>query len=164
MKAIIVFDIDDKYAKKLDELEVEYHVYHYGNGDDIDEGRIEPKLMPRKRNKDRVPTMTVINGKAVNEYDLGWNDCIDEMLKEGEDYDSCYPYGREAYDKERYQNLLLKIAVVEELVNEIIDAGKLYNRGEYSILRISNKANEYLTDLRDWLNDIEYLPEREIEE
>ena len=77
---------------------------------------------------------------------------------------SCHPYGSETYDEERYQNLLLKIAIVEKLVNEIIDAGKLYNRREYSILRISNKANEYLTDLRDWLNVIEYLPEREIEE
>ena len=36
--------------------------------------------LPRKREKDRVPTMTVINGKEVNEYDLGWNDCIDELL------------------------------------------------------------------------------------
>ena len=75
----------------------------------------------------------------------------------------CYPYGSKTYDTERYQNLLLKIAVVEKLVDEIIDAGKLYNRSEHSILHIANKANQYLTELRDWLYDIEYLPEREIE-
>lgn len=77
----------------------------------------------------------------------------------------CYPYGNEAYDSECYQNLLLKIAVVENLVNEIINAGKLYNRRSgRSILRVFNKANQYLTELRDWLCDIEYLPEREIEQ
>lgn len=76
----------------------------------------------------------------------------------------CYPYGSESIDGDRYANLTFKIAVVEKIVDEIIDAGKLYNRSEHSILRISNKANQYLTDLRDWLCDIEYLPEREIEE
>lgn len=76
----------------------------------------------------------------------------------------CYPYGSETYDDDRYSNLLTKISIVDKLIDEIKEAGKLYNRREYSILRISNKANEYLTDLRDWLNDIEYLPEREIEE
>ena len=76
----------------------------------------------------------------------------------------CYPYGSETYDEERYSNLLIKIGIAEKLIEEIIDAGKLYNRREYSILRISNRANEYLTNLRDWLCDIEYLPPRENEE
>lgn len=71
---------------------------------------------------------------------------------------NCYPYGSEHIDNERYENLILKIAVVESLVDEIIDAGKFYRHGEYSILRIANKANQYLTELRDRLNEIDCLP------
>lgn len=73
----------------------------------------------------------------------------------------CYPYGSESFDEDRYNNLIEKIYVIQTLIDEIIDAGKLYNRHEHSILRISNKANQYLTDLRDYLCDIEYLPPRE---
>ena len=92
MKAIIVFDIDDKYAKKLDELEVEYHIYHYENGDDIDEGRIEPKPMPEKKGQHHeIPANSpfpMLDGIAVlmdgvnAEYNEGWNDCIDELVGE----------------------------------------------------------------------------------
>ena len=70
----------------------------------------------------------------------------------------CYPYGSESIDGDRYNNLLLKQEVVDELMRDILDAGRLYNRSEYSILRISNKANQWLTDWRDILNYIEYLP------
>ena len=76
----------------------------------------------------------------------------------------CDPYGSESYDDERYSNLLYKINLIEQLVDEVIDAGRLYNRHEHSILRISNKANESLASLRDFLCDIEYLPPREEEE
>lgn len=92
----------------------------------------------------------------LNEYTF--KDIVNGLLGE------CYPYGSETYDKERYANLLDKINIVENLIEEIIDAGKLYNRSEHSILHISNRANEYLTYLRDWLCDIEYLPPREIED
>ena len=73
----------------------------------------------------------------------------------------CYPYGSESIDGDRYNNLLLKQAVVDELMWDIIDAGRLYNRHERSILRISNKANQWLTEWRDILNGIEYLPPAE---
>lgn len=92
----------------------------------------------------------------LNKYTF--EDVVNGLLGE------CYPYGSETYDKERYSNLLNKIDIVENLIEEIIDAGKLYNRSESSILHISNRANEYLTDLRDLLCDIEYLPPREIED
>lgn len=71
---------------------------------------------------------------------------------------SCYPYGSEHIDKERYDNLLLKIAVVDKLCEDIQDAGEFYNDYTYSILDIANKANQYLTELRDRLNEIDYLP------
>lgn len=71
---------------------------------------------------------------------------------------SCYPYGSEHIDNERYDNLLLKIAVVDKLCVDIQDAGEFYNDHRYSILRIANKANQYLTELRDWLNEIDHLP------
>lgn len=70
---------------------------------------------------------------------------------------SCYPYGSEHIDKERYDNLLLKIAVVDKLCEDIQDAGELYSDYRGSILNIANKANQYLTELRDRLNEIDYL-------
>lgn len=71
---------------------------------------------------------------------------------------SCYPYGSEHIDKERYENLIFKIAVVDKLCEDIQDAGELYNDYRGSILHIANKANQYLTELRDRLNEIDYLP------
>lgn len=71
----------------------------------------------------------------------------------------CFPLGDTSIDESRYENLNLKIDLVDELISDIVTAGKLYNRSEYSILKISNKANEFLTELRDWLNEIEYLPQ-----
>lgn len=70
----------------------------------------------------------------------------------------CYPYGDTHIDEGRKENLKIKIAVVESLFAEIIEAGKLYERAEYSIQDISNTANQWLVDMRDWLNDIDYLP------
>ena len=70
----------------------------------------------------------------------------------------CYPYGDTSIDEDRYESLLMKTEVVAGLLWEIIEAGKLYNRHEYSILKISNKANEFLVDWREILNEIEYLP------
>lgn len=75
----------------------------------------------------------------------------------------CYPYGSESIDGNRFHNLLLKTWVVEQLLDEIVEAGQLYNRSEYSILKISNKANQFLVDIRDWLDDINYLPPKEME-
>lgn len=71
----------------------------------------------------------------------------------------CYPYGDTSIDEVRKENLKIKIAVAESLLEEIINAGRLYDRAEYSIQDISNTANQWLVDTRDWLNDIEYLPE-----
>lgn len=79
-------------------------------------------------------------------------DVIDRLIG------SCYPYGSEHIDKERYNNLLLKIAVVDKLCEDIQDAGELYNDYKSSVLGIANKANQYLTKLRDRLNEIDYLP------
>lgn len=70
----------------------------------------------------------------------------------------CFPYGDTRIDEERYENLSLKIAVASSLINEVYEAGKLYNRHEYSIQNISNRANQYLTELRDMLCEIDYLP------
>lgn len=70
----------------------------------------------------------------------------------------CYPYGDTSIDEERYENLTLKIALVAHLLNHIEQAGKLYNRNEFSIQHISNRANGFLADIRDMLLDIEYLP------
>ena len=70
----------------------------------------------------------------------------------------CYPYGSHGIDQDRYQNLLTKIHIASALLDEIEEAGRLYNRKEFSIATISNKANEFLTDIRDCLNEIEYLP------
>ena len=70
----------------------------------------------------------------------------------------CFPYGDTNIDEERYESLLLKIAVASSLIQEVYEAGKLYNRHEYSIEHISNKANQYLTELRDFLCEIDYLP------
>lgn len=70
----------------------------------------------------------------------------------------CYPYGDTSIDEERYESLLLKIAVASSLIDEVYEAGKLFERHEYSILHISNRANQYLTELRDMLFEINYLP------
>ena len=70
----------------------------------------------------------------------------------------CYPYGDTSIDEYRKENLKLKIAVAESLLEEIIDAGKLYDRAEYSIQDISNTANQWLVGTRDCLNYIDYLP------
>ena len=69
----------------------------------------------------------------------------------------CFPYGDTRIDEERYKNLLLKIAVASSLINEVYEAGKLYDRHEYSIQNISHRANRYLIALRDMLCDIDYL-------
>ena len=70
----------------------------------------------------------------------------------------CYPYGDTSIDEERYENLQLKITLVAHLLNHIEQAGKLYNKSEFSIQHISNRANGFLADIRDMLLDIEYLP------
>lgn len=70
----------------------------------------------------------------------------------------CYPYGDTSVDEQRYESLLVKIAVASSLIDEIYEAGELYARHEYSIQHISNRANLYLTELRDTLCEIEYLP------
>lgn len=70
----------------------------------------------------------------------------------------CYPYGSHSIDQDRYENLMAKIYVASALLDEIEEAGRLYNRSEFSILTISNRANEFLTEIRDCLNDVEYLP------
>lgn len=70
----------------------------------------------------------------------------------------CYPYGDTSIDEDRKENLKVKIAVAESLLEEIIDAGRLYDRAEYSIQAISNTANQWLVGTRDCLNYIDYLP------
>lgn len=75
----------------------------------------------------------------------------------------CHPHGDSSIDAERKENLKIKIAVAESLFAKIIDAGKLYDRAEYSIQDISNTANQWLVDMRDWLNEIDYLPKGDIE-
>lgn len=70
----------------------------------------------------------------------------------------CYPCGDTSIDEKRYENLELKCALVEHLVVEIEKAGELYDRSEFSIQHIANRANGFLTDIRDMLLDIEYLP------
>ena len=70
----------------------------------------------------------------------------------------CFPYGDTNIDEERYESLLLKIAVASSLIDEVYEAGKLYDRHENSIKNISNRANQYLTELRDMLCEIDYLP------
>lgn len=70
----------------------------------------------------------------------------------------CYPYGDTTIDENRYENLELKIALVAHLIGEIEKAGQLYNRSEFSIQHIANRANSFLTNIRDALLDIEYLP------
>lgn len=70
----------------------------------------------------------------------------------------CFPHGDTRIDEERYESLLLKIAVASSLIDEVYEAGKLYDRHEYSIEHISNRANQYLTELRDMLCEIDYLP------
>lgn len=70
----------------------------------------------------------------------------------------CYPYGDTSIDEKRYENLELKIALVAYLIGEIEEAGQLYDRSEFSIQHIANKANGFLADIRDMFLDIEYLP------
>lgn len=70
----------------------------------------------------------------------------------------CYPYGDTSIDEKRYENLELKIALAAYLIYEIEEAGQLYNRSEFSIQHIANRANDFLTNIRDTLLDIEYLP------
>ena len=70
----------------------------------------------------------------------------------------CYPYGDTSIDEKRYENLELKIALVAYLIGEIEEAGQLYDRSEFSIQHIANRANDFLTNIRDTLLDIEYLP------
>lgn len=74
----------------------------------------------------------------------------------------CIPNGDKTLDEEKYIIMLLKMDIVSELIEEIVIAGSLYDRKDYSILKIANKSNQYLTELRDYLNDIEYLPKGEI--
>lgn len=59
----------------------------------------------------------------------------------------CFPYGDTSIDEERYESLLLKIAVASSLIDEVYEAGKLYDRHEYSIKHISNRANQFLRRL-----------------
>lgn len=75
----------------------------------------------------------------------------------------CYPCGDTSVDEKRYENLELKIALAKDLIDEIEEAGRLYNRSEFSIQRIANRANSFLTDMRDTLLDIEYLPPFELD-
>ena len=70
----------------------------------------------------------------------------------------CFPYGDTRIDEMRYENLLLKIAVASSLIDEVYEAGKLYDRNEHSIKHICNRANQYLTELKDMLCEIDYLP------
>lgn len=70
----------------------------------------------------------------------------------------CFPYGDTSIDEKRYESLLLKIAVASSLISEVYEAGKLYDHHEFSIKLISNRANQYLTELRDMLCEIDYLP------
>ena len=96
----------------------------------------------------------MIRDCSVEFEDCSFGNIIDGLLG------SCFPYGSESYDDKRFSNLLCKLYIVEKLIDEIIEAGKLHNRKESSISKISFKANEYLADLRDCLCNIEYLRER----
>ena len=49
---------------------------------------------------------------------LKFNDVVDALMG------SCYPYGSESIDRDRYITLINKIYVVDTLINEIIEAGK----------------------------------------
>lgn len=99
----------------------------------------------------------MIRDCSVKFKDCSFGNIIDGLLG------SCFPYGSESYDDERFSNLLCKLYIVEKLIDEIIEAGELYNRKESSISKISFKANEYLADLRDRLCYINYLREKEEE-
>ena len=75
----------------------------------------------------------------------------------------CFPYGDTNIDKERYEIMKNKIDIVDELIQDIENAGEFYKRKEYSISQIANLSNRYLCGLRDYLNEIEYLPKGENE-
>ena len=74
---------------------------------------------------------------------------------------SCRPYGDTSIDEERYMNLLTKMELAQCLLDEIYLAGELHERPEFSIKKISETANEFLADIKDWLNDQEHLGESE---
>lgn len=76
---------------------------------------------------------------------------------------SIEPYGSESIDKERLENLETLIEVVDEYINEIIHAAKYRNRYEYSILKIADRAYEWLVELRDYTNEIVSENERKEE-
>lgn len=72
---------------------------------------------------------------------------------------ACYPYGSHGIDQERYSNLELKIAIVDTLMQEIEEASCLYDRPEASIKKISQKALQYIDQLRCRLSYIKGLEE-----
>ena len=66
---------------------------------------------------------------------------------------SIEPYGSESIDKERMENLETLIEVMDEYISEIIKAARYRNRYEYSILKIANRAYEWLDELREYVED-----------
>ena len=76
--------------------------------------------------------------------------------------DPCIPSGDEQLDREKYIVMLSKMDIIKELIEEIIVVGSLYDRKAYSITHIANESNQFLTELRDYINEIEYLPKGEI--
>lgn len=67
---------------------------------------------------------------------------------------SIEPYGSSQIDEERLRNLETLLDVMDEYINEIIDVTKYRNRYEYSILRIADRAYDWLADLRDYTDEI----------
>ena len=74
---------------------------------------------------------------------------------------SIEPYGSESIDKERLENLETLIEILDEYINEMIDVTKYRNRYEYSILKIADRAYEWLVELRDYTDEIVRENERE---
>lgn len=109
--------------------------------------------------KSAIESLPPVEPKPVCEDAISRADTIKAMCADCEAFFGDDANCADCYNvEERYENLLLKIAVASSLIDEVYEAGKLYERHEYSIQHISNRANQYLTELRDMLCEISYLP------
>ena len=63
------------------------------------------------------------------------------------------PAGQSHIDEVRYENLEKHIALVDELVSDLIYVAKTHNNGEASLIKASNKADKYLKMIKDDLTN-----------
>ena len=63
------------------------------------------------------------------------------------------PCGDSNIDKIRLENLEELIEITENSITNIISVARYYQSYEYSVAVIGNRANKFITELKDMLNE-----------